>query len=128
MTAVGLLLACGVAPVTGINASWDRDFTLSGLWLGLVISVGTTFLLDRLSARGNLVNVTSFFYPVSGVTAAMDWVLLGHPMSIWTIGGLGLIMMGWLWHSGPRSPEDWNGSRPLRGMSHPVEERSNGGS
>lgn len=92
--AVGLLLACGVAPLVGMDASWDGAFILSGLWLGLVISVGTTFLLYRLIARGNLVNVTSLFYLVPGVTAAMDWILLGHPMSIWAIGGLALIMIG----------------------------------
>lgn len=91
---VGLLLACGVAPFAGIQASWDTQFVLSGVWLGLVISVATTFLLYRLIARGNLVNVTSLFYLVPGVTAAMDWMLLGHPMSLWAMGGLALIMIG----------------------------------
>lgn len=91
---VGLLLVCGVAPFVGIHASWDTQFVLSGVWLGLVISVATTFLLYRLIARGNLVNVTSLFYLVPGITAAMDWILLGHPMSLWAIGGLTLIMIG----------------------------------
>lgn len=66
------------------------------LWLGLVISVGTTFLLYRLIARGNLVNVTSLFYLVPGVTAAMDWAFLGNPMSALMMGGLALVIVGLL--------------------------------
>jgi drug/metabolite transporter (DMT)-like permease len=92
--AVGLSLACSVAPFAGVEATWNAPFVLSGIWLGLVISVATTFLLYRLIARGNLVNVTSLFYLVPGVTALMDWVLLGNPMSHWAIGGLILIMLG----------------------------------
>jgi drug/metabolite transporter (DMT)-like permease len=64
------------------------------LWLGLVISVGATFLLYMLIARGNLVNVTSLFYLVPGVTAAMDWLLIGNPMSSHALGGLGLVVIG----------------------------------
>lgn len=64
------------------------------LWLGLVISVGATFLLYRLIACGNLVNVTSLFYLVPGVTAAMDWLLLGNPMSMRALGGLAIVVVG----------------------------------
>ncbi|WP_206244387.1 DMT family transporter [Novosphingobium terrae] len=96
--AVGLLAVCCAATASGTHslwpATWDTSFVLSGVWLGLVISVGTTFLLYRLIARGNLVNVTSLFYLVPGVTAAMDWAVLGHPMSILAMGGLVLIMVG----------------------------------
>jgi drug/metabolite transporter (DMT)-like permease len=92
--AVGLLVVCCTAWFAGVHASWDAEFVLSGIWLGLVISVGATFLLYRLIARGNLVNVTSLFYLVPGVTAAMDWAVLGHPMSRFALGGLGLIMAG----------------------------------
>lgn len=55
-----------------LHASWDATVVLPGLWLGLIIAVGATVLLYRLIARGNLVNVASFFYLVPGVSAAMD--------------------------------------------------------
>jgi drug/metabolite transporter (DMT)-like permease len=92
--AVGLLVVCGTSRFAGVHASWDIEFILSGVWLGLVISVGTTFLLYRLIAQGNLVNVTSLFYLVPGVTAVMDWALLGHSMSLVAMLGLVLIVTG----------------------------------
>ncbi|HZG31948.1 MAG TPA: DMT family transporter [Sphingopyxis sp.] len=91
---VGLAFAGAVVPFGPLHASWDPGFLLPVLWLGLVISVGATFLLYRLIARGNLVNVTSLFYLVPGVTAAMDWLLLGNPMSMRALGGLALVVVG----------------------------------
>jgi drug/metabolite transporter (DMT)-like permease len=85
------------APRLGeFRGSWDAGFVLPVLWLALVISVGTTFLLYRLIARGNLVNVTSLFYLVPGVTAALDWVILGNPKSVPMLAGLGLVVAGLL--------------------------------
>lgn len=92
--AAGLLFAGAVSPFGPFHASWDVGFVLPVLWLGLVISVGATFLLYRLIARGNLVDVTSLFYLVPGVTAVMDWLVLGNPMSAPAIMGLGLIVTG----------------------------------
>ena len=94
--AVGLAFAVGVSPLGGFHASWAVGFVLPVLWLGLVISLGTTFLLYRLIARGNLVNVTSLFYLVPGVTAPMDWSVLDNPMSALMIAGLGLVVAGLL--------------------------------
>ncbi|MDE8652807.1 DMT family transporter [Novosphingobium album (ex Liu et al. 2023)] len=90
----GLALAAAVSPLGQFRASWDVGFVLPVLWLALVISVGTTFLLYRLIARGNLVNVVSLFYLVPGVTAAMDWAIIGNPMSPLMMGGLGLVVVG----------------------------------
>ena len=72
----------------------NSPFVLSDIWLGLIISVGTTFRLYRLIASGNLVAVTRLYYLVPVVTALMDWVLLGDPMSHWAMGELTLIMTG----------------------------------
>lgn len=91
---VGLAFVGAVAPFGPFHASWEPGFVLPVLWLGLVISVGATFLLYRLIARGDLVNVTSLFYLVPGVTAAMDWILLGNPMSHYAVTGLGLVVVG----------------------------------
>lgn len=94
--AVGLAFAGAVSPFGEFRASWEAGFVLPVLWLALVISVGTTFLLYRLIARGNLVNVTSLFYLVPGVTAAMDWMILGNPMSVLMLAGLALVVAGLL--------------------------------
>lgn len=92
--AVGLGFAALISPFTPFQASWELGFVLPVLWLGLVISVATTFLLYRLIAQGNLVNVTSLFYLVPGVTAAMDWFFLGHPLSTLAMTGLALTIVG----------------------------------
>ena len=107
--AVGLAFAGAVSPFGPFRASWDPGFVLAVLWLGLIISVATTFLLYRLIARGNLVNVTSLFYLVPGVTAAMDWLILGNPMSGLAIAGLTLIVLGLVLvfrYQSDRSPND----------------------
>lgn len=93
---VGLAFAGAIAPFGPLHASWEPGFVLPVLWLGLGISVGATFLLYRLIARGNLVNVTSLFYLVPGVTAAMDWLILGNPMSLYAVAGLALVVAGLL--------------------------------
>ena len=92
--AVGLACAGALTPFGAFDASWAPGFVLPVLWLGLVISVGATFLLYRLIAAGNLVNVTSLFYLVPAVTAAMDWLILGNPMSGHAMVGLALIILG----------------------------------
>jgi hypothetical protein len=51
-------------PCGGIPRLLGYWLCAAGAWLALVISVGTTFLLYRLIARGNLVNVSSLFYLV----------------------------------------------------------------
>ncbi|SEJ87464.1 EamA-like transporter family protein [Sphingomonas sp. OV641] len=94
--AVGLAFAGAVAPFGACYGSWDVGFVMPVLWLAIVISVGTTFLLYKLIARGNLVNVTSLFYLVPGVTAAMDWAILGNPMSALMLIGLGMVVAGLL--------------------------------
>ena len=94
--AAGLAFAALVSPFGVFHGSWDAGFVVPVLWLGIVISVGTTFLLYHLIARGNLVNVTSLFYLVPGVTAAMDWVILGNPMPAFMLVGLGMIVTGLL--------------------------------
>ncbi|MBB5713128.1 DMT family transporter [Sphingomonas xinjiangensis] len=94
--AVGLAFAGAVSPFGPFYGSWDAGFVLPVLWLAIVISVGTTFLLYKLIARGNLVNVTSLFYLVPGVTAAIDWAILGNPMSALMLIGLGMVVAGLL--------------------------------
>lgn len=94
--AAGFAFAVAVSPLGDFRAAWAVGFVLPLLWLAIVISVGATFLFYRLIACGDLVNVTSLFYLVPGVTAAMDWAILGNPMSILMLAGLGLVVAGLL--------------------------------
>ncbi|HEY0289146.1 MAG TPA: DMT family transporter [Pseudomonas sp.] len=69
-------------------------FFVPVLWMGLVVSVLATFLLYRLIAQGNLVNVTSLFYLVPAVTAIMDYLIFGNRLALLSILGMVLIVIG----------------------------------
>lgn len=43
---------------------------------------------------GNLVNVTSLFYLVPAVTAAMDYVFLGNRLPALSVAGMAAILCG----------------------------------
>ena len=89
------LLACGLfLPFQRVEVAWSPSFLLPLLWLGIVISVLAQLLLYRLIRAGNLVNVTSLFYLVPGVTAAMDYLFLGNAMSGLSLVGMAAIVLG----------------------------------
>ncbi|MDG9924634.1 MULTISPECIES: DMT family transporter [unclassified Pseudomonas] len=89
------LLLCGLfLPFQHLEVEWSLDFLLPLLWLGVGISVVAQLLLYRLIRAGNLVNVTSLFYLVPGVTAAMDYLFLGNAMSGLSLAGMAAILLG----------------------------------
>jgi drug/metabolite transporter (DMT)-like permease len=90
----GLIIILALSPIGHYQASWNVEFLVPVLWLGLVVSVGATFVLYQLIASGNLVNVTSLFYLVPGETALLDWALLGNAMTIQMLTGLVLVIGG----------------------------------
>lgn len=90
----GLLLCLLVVPFQPLRLEMTAGFWLSALWMGLVISVAASLLLYRLIARGNLVNVTSLFYLVPAVTAALDYLVFGNRLAPLSLLGMGLIVLG----------------------------------
>ncbi len=92
--AVGLAFTLMLVPFGPFEMTATAGFIIPALWLAVVISVGATFLLYGLIARGNLVNVTSLLYLVPGVTALMDWLFLGNAMQPLAIAGLALVVIG----------------------------------
>jgi drug/metabolite transporter (DMT)-like permease len=63
-------------------------------YMGIVISVFATVLLYQLIQRGNLVNVTSLFYLVPVVTAALDYVFFGNTLGAASLAGMAAIILG----------------------------------
>ena len=92
--AVSLLACLALLPFQRFEVQWSVDFLVPLLWLGIVISVVAQLLLYRLIRAGNLVNVTSLFYLVPGVTAAMDYLFLGNRMSGLSLAGMAAILLG----------------------------------
>ena len=89
-----LVLCAAIAPFQPLTVEWSLSFLIPLLWLGVVISVLAQFLLYRLIAAGNLVNVTSLFYLVPAVTAAMDYAFLGNRLAMTSLAGMVLILAG----------------------------------
>ncbi|MBO9353566.1 EamA family transporter [Bordetella petrii] len=92
--AVALLLCLACTPWQPWRLSGGPGLWVPLLWLGLVISVGATLLLYRLIQTGNLVNVTSLFYLVPGVTALLDYLLLGNRLAPLSLAGMAAILAG----------------------------------
>ncbi|WP_193015794.1 DMT family transporter [Proteus sp. FME41] len=93
---VSLILCLLFVPFQPFEASLDFGFIIPVLWLAIIISVVAQLLLYRLLTTGNLVNVTSLFYLVPGVTALMDYIFLGNKMSWLSLAGMGAIIVGLL--------------------------------
>lgn len=91
---VSFLLCIAFVPFQPFIVELSAGFLIPLLWLGLVISVVAQLLLYRLIRAGNLVNVTSLFYLVPAVTAAMDYVFLGNALSMQSLVGMTVILAG----------------------------------
>lgn len=92
--AVTVLLCLAFLPTQPFAVDFTAGLLISWLWLGLVISVAAQLLLYRLIHRGNLVNVTSLFYLVPAVTAALDYVFLGNALHMAGWAGMAAILLG----------------------------------
>jgi len=91
---VSFLLCMAFLPFQPFAVEISIGFLIPLLWLGLVISVVAQLLLYQLIRAGNLVNVTSLFYLVPAVTAAMDYVFLGNALSTQSLVGMAVILVG----------------------------------
>jgi drug/metabolite transporter (DMT)-like permease len=91
---VSLILCVALLPIEPFRLDVTPAFLVELAWMGLVISVGATLLFYRLIRAGNLVNVTSLFYLVPAVTAAMDYAFLGNPMAPLALAGMAAILAG----------------------------------
>jgi drug/metabolite transporter (DMT)-like permease len=91
---VSFLLCMAFMPFQPFVVEISAGFLIPLLWLRQVISVVAQLLLYRLIRAGNLVNVTSLFYLVPAVTAAMDYVFLGNALSVQSLVGMAVILVG----------------------------------
>ncbi|WP_022960787.1 DMT family transporter [Halopseudomonas pelagia] len=91
---IGLLMCLLFLPFQPFQYEWTLGFVVPLIYMGVVISVLTTLLLYRLIRAGNLVNVTSLFYLVPGVTAALDYLVLGNRMAPLSLLGMLAILGG----------------------------------
>jgi drug/metabolite transporter (DMT)-like permease len=90
----GTIVCAVFVPFQPFHFEHSVGFYVPVLYMGLVVSVLATFLLYRLIAQGNLVNVTSLFYLVPAVTAIMDYLIFGNRLALLSVLGMMLIVVG----------------------------------
>lgn len=95
--ATGIVLG-GVALVTNqTSIVWSRAFTLSFIWLVLVLSVGAILILLWLLNSGSAASVSSLLYLVPPVTALQAFFLFGEKLNTQGFLGIGVCALGvWL--------------------------------
>ncbi|PCD00530.1 DMT family transporter [Halopseudomonas pelagia] len=91
---IGLLMCLLFLPFQPFEYELTVGFIVPLIYMGVVISVLATLLLYRLIRAGNLVNVTSLFYLVPGVTAGLDYLFLGNRMAPLSLLGMLAILSG----------------------------------
>lgn len=91
---VSLLACLLLVPFQPFAVELDATFLVALVWLAIVISIWAQLLFYRLIQRGNLVNVTSLFYLVPVVTAALDYACFGHRLSWLGMAGMAAILLG----------------------------------
>jgi drug/metabolite transporter (DMT)-like permease len=91
---VSLVLCALFLPFEPLDVEFSAGLLLPLAYMGVVISVVATLLLYRLIRTGNLVNVTSLFYLVPVVTAALDYVFFGDTLGALSVGGMAAILLG----------------------------------
>lgn len=91
---ISLLLCLFLLPLDTFQVNFNREFFISVLFLGVLISVVAQLLLYRLLSAGSIVNVTSLFYLVPIITAILDYLLLGNALPWSGMAGMGAILIG----------------------------------
>lgn len=70
------------------TVTWSASFTLSVIWLAVVLSIGSIGLLYWLIRHHAATSVASYFYLVPAVTALMAYVLFGEKLDTTAIVGM----------------------------------------
>lgn len=78
-------------PVLGVG-TWEPGWRFMGAatWMVMVVSVGATALLYAMVGQRDAVSVTSLFFLVPAVTAALDFIVNGTTLTLLTILGFTL--------------------------------------
>ncbi|MFJ5296772.1 DMT family transporter [Pseudomonas sp. NPDC088368] len=90
----GMVVCAVFVPFQPFHFEHVIGFYVPVIYMGLLVSVLGSWLLYRLIAQGNLVNVTSLFYLVPAVTAIMDYLIFGNRLALLSLLGMVLIVVG----------------------------------
>ena len=89
-----LLLTLPLSLLETESIIWNAEFIGAMAWAVLVLTLGGSSLLYLLLQRGAAMTVTSLLYLVPPTTALMAWALFGESITIATIVGTLLTVLG----------------------------------
>ncbi|MDX2259044.1 MAG: DMT family transporter [Hyphomicrobiaceae bacterium] len=88
-SAVALMIA---VPTETMRVEWTAEFVASLAWLVIVLSIGAIGLLMIIIRASAMSSVTSLFYLVPAVTAAMSAFVFGERLEPVQFAGMALVM------------------------------------
>lgn len=93
---VGAALLMFVFALVGETGTYtlNGELVFAMAWLVVVLSIGAIMLLMLMIRDGAVSSVSSLFYLVPAVTAAMAWALFGESLNLWQIAGMGVTAVG----------------------------------
>jgi drug/metabolite transporter (DMT)-like permease len=92
--AVATVLLLPLALHEGLRADGSAALRTALGWLILVNSVGGFALFFLLLRRGAVNQVAALFFLMPPVTALLDYLVLGEPLSVLQAGGIALAALG----------------------------------
>ena len=88
-----VMLLIAVAFESG-HVEWTGEFLFALSWLVIVLSLGAMTLLWLLVRAQAATQVASLFFLVPPVTALIAWPLFGETLTLKSVIGMGLVVLG----------------------------------
>ncbi|WP_144328308.1 DMT family transporter [Tepidimonas charontis] len=89
-----LLVTLPLAWLENEAMHWNAESAAAMAWSVLGLTLGGSSLLYLLIQRGAAASVSSLMYLVPPCTAFMAWLLFGEPITLATVGGTALTVLG----------------------------------
>ncbi len=111
LSALGLLITSPQQP-----ASFVGDVGTPMGWLALVLNLTAAWWYAALAAPGRVIHVIGAGGLLAGILAAaparaIDWLAYDALMTLWTVVGLGMLMVAWASHQPGVGPHIWPAER-----------------
>lgn len=92
MQYIGAMIPIGLIAATfeSFDITWNAQSIFAMVWLVVVLSIFSAFLLMWLIREGSVAKVSSLFYLVPAVAAGMTWFLFGEELNL--VQMLGMVL------------------------------------
>ena len=92
--AAALVVTLPLALLEPAAIAWESELLWAMAWSVLALTLGGSSLLYLLIERGAATSVASLMYLVPPSTALLAWLLFNEPITVITLAGTGLSVLG----------------------------------